>query len=262
MNNKTRVAKELASSRVGLQRAELIVRLQMPEGSIDSSIQQLIAAGHVERTRSGTFYRYCMTTLGRAAYSVINDEPEQSAAEAPEPAEQTDTSPETPTPPLPHEALPPRDPQSLLKILQSFDNLTVTAENLWSWSDTDYEAVEHWAISHAMRGEGANSQSLPAVLLPYCKPYPLEDWPAIGETNVYTIDRQETVTFNLSDPFDKALSDHVRTMRRFCDRRIYINQRREKLHLLEIAKNLPLLMAKDRALFAAIYCDIANLEEC
>jgi DNA-binding HxlR family transcriptional regulator len=75
MDNKTQIARELASSRVGLQRGELVARLKdIPAGSIDSTLSYMQTNGHVEKRISGQYYRYSLTTQGRAAYSTLNDD--------------------------------------------------------------------------------------------------------------------------------------------------------------------------------------------
>jgi hypothetical protein len=76
MDNKTQIARELASSRVGLQRGELVARLKdIPAGSIDSTLSYMQTTGHVDkRSLNGKFYRYSLTAQGRAAYSTLNDD--------------------------------------------------------------------------------------------------------------------------------------------------------------------------------------------
>lgn len=75
MDTKTRIARELASSRVGLQRAELIARLMdIPTGTVDSNLNKMLVSGYVIKTSTVKFYRYSLTPQGRAAYSQIHDD--------------------------------------------------------------------------------------------------------------------------------------------------------------------------------------------
>jgi DNA-binding MarR family transcriptional regulator len=77
MDTKSLIARELATSQVGLLRAEILVRLKthnIPDGTIDSQISNMTTAGYIVKSRSGAYYRYSLTAKGRAAFSTINDD--------------------------------------------------------------------------------------------------------------------------------------------------------------------------------------------
>lgn len=73
---KTKIAHELAKTSVGLQRAELALRIDQNADAISSHLNQMLSAGHVAKSGSGYANRWSITPQGRSNYSVLHDEAE------------------------------------------------------------------------------------------------------------------------------------------------------------------------------------------